>query len=72
MEWSDALVIAATVAIINRLKSEITLKPYLWTVIAFGIGAALYIAGLYLPEVAKVTILIGVAASGIFDIYKKQ
>jgi len=72
MEWSDALVIAATVAIINRLKSEIALKPYLWTVIAFCLGGALYIAGLYLPEVAKIAILIGLTASGLYDAYKKQ
>lgn len=73
MEWSDTLIITAVIAIVNRLKAEApALKSYWYTIISFALGGALYIAGLYLPEVAKIAILIGLSASGIFDAYKKQ
>ncbi len=73
LEWSDALIIAAVIAIINRIKSEAPeIKGYWYTIIAFALGAGLYVAGLYLPEIAKVAILIGLSASGIYDAYKKQ
>jgi protein-S-isoprenylcysteine O-methyltransferase Ste14 len=73
LEWSDALVIAAVIAIINRIKSEAPeIKGYWYTIIAFVLGGLLYVAGLYLPEVAKVAILIGLSSSGVYDAYKKQ
>jgi len=73
LEWSDALIISATIAIINRIKAEVpVLKSYWYTIISFAIGGALYVAGIYLPEVWKIALLIGLSASGIFDAYKKQ
>lgn len=72
-EWTDALIIPATIAIINRIKAEApAIKSYWYTIISFGLGAALYLAGLYLPEIAKIAILVGLTASGIVDIAKKQ
>ena len=73
LEWSDALIISATIAIINRLKADCPpLKAYWYTIISFALGGLLYVAGIYLPEMWKIALLIGLSASGIFDAYKKQ
>ena len=73
MEWtSTAVLILATIAIVNRIKAEVpTLKSYWYTIIAFGVGAVLYFIGLYAPTQVTIPLAIGLAASGIFDAYKK-
>ncbi len=71
-DWLNAgLIVLATIAIVNRIKEEATLPNWSITLISFGVGAVLYVIGLYAPEVVKTIILIGLAASGIFDISKK-
>ncbi len=71
-EWSDALIVPAVIAIVNRVKAETDIKSFYYTIISFGLGAILYLAGLYLPEIAKIAILVGLTASGIIDIVHKQ
>jgi hypothetical protein len=71
--FDAATIVLVTIAVINRIKSEAPeLKGYWYTVMAVGIGAALYAISLYLPQVVTNFIFIGAAASGIFDIFKKQ
>ena len=71
-----AIIIAATVAIVNRVKAEIekadrVIPTYWFTVMAFGIGAGVYAIATYAPAWAQTIFIIGLAASGIFDIFKK-
>ena len=71
-DWLNAgLIVLATIAIVNRIKEEATLPNWSITLISFGVGAVLYLIGLYALDVVKTIILIGLAASGIFDVTKK-
>ena len=71
-DWLNAgLIVLATIAVVNRIKSEVTLPDWAFTLVSFGVGAVLYVIGLYAPDVVKTIILIGLAASGIFDVTKK-
>lgn len=73
MDWLDAgIIVLVTVAIVNRIKAETKLKSWLYTIISFGVGAVIYLIGLYATEIIKTILLIGLAASGIYDVYKKQ
>lgn len=73
INWLDLGVLALiTIALVNRIKSEApNLKGFWYTIISFAIGAALYAIVLYLPEIVRNFIAIGLVASGIFDAYKK-
>lgn len=68
------LIIAMTIAIVNRIKSEIIKPiPSLWyTLMSIGIGAGLYAVSLYTSDVVKGFIFIGLAAAGIFDVYARK
>ena len=71
--WLDAgLIVLVVIAIVNRIKSEApNLKGVYYTLISFGVGAAVYCIGLYAPDIVKQIVLIGLAASGIYDVANK-
>ncbi len=71
-----AVIIAVVIAIINRVKAELKsadkiIPTYWFTVMAFGIGAVIYIIALFAPAIVTTILFIGLAASGIYDIFKK-
>lgn len=74
------VIIAATIAIVNRIKTETdaVIKSYWWTVIAAGIGSALYAIAIFASgvsftrELIPTFLLVGLASSGIFDVYSKS
>jgi fatty acid desaturase len=76
IDWTSAAVLVlVTIAIVNRIKEEWKLpegKTWIYTLLSFGIGAALYFIGVYAPVQVTVPLTIGLAASGIYDAYKKQ
>ena len=74
MDWtSTAVLVLVTIAVVNRIKSEApTIKGYWYTIMAFGVGAALYFIGIYTPHAVTVPLAIGLTASGIYDAYKKK
>jgi len=74
LDWTSAAVLVlVTVAIVNRIKTEApVIKGFWYTIIAFGVGAILYFIGLYAPVIVTVPLTIGLAASGIFDVYTKK
>jgi len=61
-----------TIAIVNRIKAEVTLKSFYYTIIAIVIGAGLYAVSVYAPQVVIGMIFAGLIGSGIYDIAKKQ
>ena len=70
---SAAVLVLVTVAVVNRIKAEApTLTGFWYTIIAFGVGAALYFIGIYAPVNVTIPLTIGLAASGIFDDYSKK
>lgn len=73
LDWLNAgIIVLVVIAIVNRIKSEVPdLKGYWYTLMSFGVGAVVYLIGYFAPEMVKTIILIGLAASGIFDAYKK-
>ena len=73
IDWTSAAVLVlVTIAIVNRIKADAPqIKGYWYTIIAFGVGAVLYFIGLYAPPEVTVPLTIGLAASGIYDAYKK-
>ena len=74
LEFVDvSIIILVTIAIINRIKKEAPeLKDYYYTLMAFAIGAAMYALFTYAPAPIPIMVAIGLAASGIFDIFKKN
>ena len=74
MDWtSTAILVLVTIAVVNRLKTLLPKINGSWfTLIAFGVGAALYFIGLYAPVAVTTPLAIGLTASGIFDAYKKK
>jgi len=74
MDWtSTAILVLVTVAITNRIKVLLPdINSSWYTLIAFGVGAALYFIGLYAPVEVTAPLAIGLTASGIFDAYKKK
>jgi hypothetical protein len=68
-----AIIAAVTIAIINRIKSELPeVKPIYYTLMSIAIGAGLYAVSLYASDVVIGFIFAGLIASGIYDVYKKQ
>jgi len=68
-----ATIAIITIAIVNRLKSELPeIKPIFYTLMSIAIGAGLYAVAIYASDVAKGFIFAGLIASGIYDVYKKQ
>jgi hypothetical protein len=61
-----------TIAIVNRIKAEVTLKSIYYTIIAIVIGAGLYAVSVYAPDIVIGMIFAGLIGSGIYDVYKKQ
>lgn len=61
-----------TIAIVNRIKAEVTLKSFYYTIIAIVIGAGLYAVSVYAPDIVIGMIFAGLIGSGIYDIAKKQ
>jgi len=67
------LIILITVAIVNRIKAEAPmLKSFFYTLISIAIGAGLFAVSIYASDIIKGFIFIGLAASGIYDVYKRQ
>lgn len=73
IDWtSTVILVAITIAVVNRIKAEIpVLKSYWYTIISLGVGAILYFIGMYAPAMVTVPLTIGLVASGIYDAYKK-
>jgi hypothetical protein len=68
-----AVIAAITIAIVNRIKSELpAIKPIFYTLISIAIGAGLFAVSIYASDVVKGFIFAGLIASGIYDVYKKQ
>lgn len=68
-----AVIAAITIAVVNRIKSELPeIKPIFYTLISIAVGAGLYAVSLYASDVVKGFIYAGLIASGIYDVYKKQ
>ena len=72
------IIIAATIAIVNRIKAEVKpIKGYWWTIISAVLGAGLYAISLFAvgAEFTRALIpnfiLIGLASAGVFDVYSK-
>lgn len=61
-----------TIAIVNRIKAEVTLKSIYYTIIAIVVGAGLYAISVYAPDIVIGMIFAGLIGSGIYDVYKKQ
>jgi hypothetical protein len=73
------IIIAATIAIVNRIKAEVKpIKGYWWTIISALLGAGLYAISIFASgaaftrELLPTFILIGSASAGIFDVYSKK
>ena len=67
------VIVLVTIAIINRIKAEApTIKDYWYTVMAFGIGAVVYLIVLFAPVIVTTILFIGLSASGIYDIFKQK
>ena len=61
-----------TIAIVNRIKAEVTLKSFYYTIIAIVVGAGLYAVSVYAPDIVIGMIFAGLIGSGIYDIANKQ
>lgn len=74
LEFVDvSIMVLVTIAIINRVKKEAPkLKSYVYTLMAFAVGAGVYCLFTYAPDPIPVIFTLGLAASGIYDVYKKQ
>lgn len=67
------LIVAMTIAIVNRIKAEIKPIPSLWyTLMSIVVGAGLYAVSIYTSDIVKGFIFIGLAAAGIFDVYARK
>tara|TARA_Y100000310_G_scaffold324556_1_gene386535 strand:- start:407 stop:634 length:228 start_codon:yes stop_codon:yes gene_type:complete len=67
-----AVIVTVVIAIINRVKAEApVIADYWYTIMAFGIGAIVYVIVLFAPATVTTILFIGLAASGIYDIFKK-
>ena len=73
IDFTDiAIVVAATIAIVNAVKEATGNKlGYWYMLISAGVGAGLYAVGLYAPDVLIGFIAVGLAASGLYDWYKR-
>ena len=73
IDWlSTAVLIAITIAIVNAIKTATGNKlGYWYMLISVGIGAGVYAIGAYAPDMIKNMLVIGLAASGLYDVYKK-
>jgi len=68
-----ATIAIITIAIINRIKSELPmLKPIFYTLMSVAVGAGLYAVSIYASDTVMGFIFAGLIASGIYDVYKKQ
>ena len=71
MTLTYLVIIAMTIAIVNRIKAEVPpLKDFWYTLMSIGVAAGLYAISLYAPIVVQGFIFIGAAASGIYDVSK--
>ena len=61
-----------TIAIVNRIKAEVKIPSFYYTLIAIVLGAGLYLISVYAPDVVAGCLYAGLIGSGIYDIYKKQ
>ena len=67
-----AVIVAVVIAIVNRIKAEAPeLASYWYTVMSFVVGAIVYVVVMFAPEIVITILFIGLAASGIYDIFKK-
>ena len=67
-----AVIVAVVIAIVGRIKAEVPpIKDYWYTLMAFGVGAIVYVIVMFAPAIVTTILFIGLAASGIYDIFKK-
>ena len=73
INWLDtAVLVAIVVALVNAIKAATDNKlGYWYMLISVGVGFGVYALGLYAPAFVKVGLAIGLAASGIYDIYRR-
>jgi len=73
-DWLNiSILVLMVIAIVNRIKKAIgegRIKSDWYTLMAIGLGFGIYYFALYVPETIKIGLLIGLAASGIWDIRK--
>lgn len=66
------IIVLVVIAIINRIKAETPkISDYWYTLMAFVVGAIVYCIVMFAPAVVTTILFIGLAASGIYDIFKK-
>ncbi len=67
-----AVIVAVVIAIVSRIKAEVPpIKDYWYTLMAFLVGAIVYVIVMFAPAVVTTILFIGLAASGVYDIFKK-
>jgi len=67
------IIVAVVIAIVNRIKAEAPdLKGYWYTLMAFAVGAVVYVMVTFAPAIVTTIFFIGAAASGIYDIFKPK
>lgn len=68
---SASVIVLVTIAVVNRIKEEAPdLRKFWYTLMSFGIGAIVYTVSYFAPPMVQTIFFIGLAASGIFDIFK--
>ena len=68
LTFTTAMIIPATIAIVNRIKDEIpSIKSYFYTLMSIAVAAALY-GVTFAPAWVSAIIILGFGAAGIFDI----
>jgi len=66
------IIVLVVIAIINRIKTEVPpMASYWYTLMAFGVGAGVYAVVTFAPAFVSTIFFIGLAASGIYDVFKK-
>jgi len=67
-----AVIVAVVIAIVSRIKAEApAIKDYWYTLMAFVVGAIVYVVVMFAPAIVSTILFIGLAASGVYDIFKK-
>lgn len=67
------VIVMVVIAIISRVKAEIPpIKDYWYTLMAFAVGAIVYVIVMFAPAIVTTILFIGLAASGIYDIFKPK
>jgi hypothetical protein len=74
IDWLDtAVLVAIVIALVNAIKTASGNKwGYWYMLIAIAFGFGVYAISIYAPDFVKMGLAIGLASSGIYDIYSKK